>query len=159
MFEGFFMLNQMGWLNKGTIQTFVIPYPLGQSLNRALWLIILFAFSLQDNLKYNIIGDDVAKQFFYLNADTGLLTLKRLLSEDDTAQYNVSQICLLILRQYIKIPASQVIPTRNLPINWIDAVEIYDVPMKFASKLIHGGQVHLCHTQVSTMFHDHIVIA
>ncbi len=24
--------------------------------------------------------------------------------------------------------------------------------MKFASKLIHGGQVHLCRTQVSIMF-------
>ena len=28
--------------------------------------------------------------------------------------------------------------------------------MKFASKLIYGGQVHLCHTQVSTMFHVHV---
>ena len=24
-------------------------------------------------------------------------------------------------------------------------LEIYDVPMKFAHKLIHGGPVHLCH--------------
>ncbi len=27
------------------------------------------------------------------------------------------------------------------------------LPMKFASKLIHGGQVQLCYTQVSTAFH------
>ncbi len=32
-------------------------------------------------------------------------------------------------------------------------IKIYDVPMKFASRLIHGGQVHLCHTQVYTVFH------
>ena len=25
-------------------------------------------------------------------------------------------------------------------------VQIYDVPMKFAHKLIHGGPVHLCHS-------------
>ena len=48
-------------------------------------------FLLQDTLKYSIIGDDIARQFFYLNADTGLLTLKRLLSEDTSSQYNVSK--------------------------------------------------------------------
>ena len=31
------------------------------------------------------------------------------------------------------------------PKNQQNLIKIYDVPMKFASKLIHGGPVHLCH--------------
>ncbi len=30
--------------------------------------------------------------------------------------------------------------------------KIYDVPMKFAGKLIHGWQVHLCHTHCDYMY-------
>lgn len=49
-----------------------------------------FDLFLQDKLRYSIVGDDIAKQFFYIDADMGLITVKRLLTEDDQTQYNVS---------------------------------------------------------------------
>ena len=39
---------------------------------------------------YSITGDDIAQQFFYLDAETGVITLKRLLTDDTSLQYNVS---------------------------------------------------------------------
>ena len=56
----------------------------------------------QDTLKYTIVGDDIAQQFFYLNADTGLLTLKRLLTEDDSTQYNVRETKMIISATLLK---------------------------------------------------------
>lgn len=55
---------------------------------------------MQDTIRYSITGDDVAQQFFYINADTGAITLKQLLSQDTTSKYTVSNlfwsfICLL----------------------------------------------------------------
>lgn len=38
---------------------------------------------------YSIVGDDLAKQFFYVNPTTGVITLKKLLTEDNHLEYNV----------------------------------------------------------------------
>jgi hypothetical protein len=45
--------------------------------------------NFQDALKYAITGDDIARQFFYMNPDSGMITVKRLLTQDTTTQYNV----------------------------------------------------------------------
>ena len=45
--------------------------------------------STQDAIKYAITGEDSAPQFFYIDPDTGIITVKRLLSEGDSRQYNV----------------------------------------------------------------------
>jgi len=50
------------------------------------------AFFLQDILRYSIYGDDIAQQYFYINPDIGLITLKRLLTEGEESQYNVCNI-------------------------------------------------------------------
>ena len=47
---------------------------------------------LQDEIWYTLTGDSVAQQFFYINPNTGVITLKRLLTESDSSQYNVSEI-------------------------------------------------------------------
>ena len=46
---------------------------------------------LQDELIYSIVGDDIAQQLFYINPTTGVVTLKKLLTEDGRSQYNVRQ--------------------------------------------------------------------
>ena len=46
---------------------------------------------------YSIVGDAKARQFFYINPDTGAVTIKRLLSEDKDAEYNVSVITTALL--------------------------------------------------------------
>ncbi len=44
----------------------------------------------QDSIKYSITGEASAPQFFYVDPDTGIITVKKLLSEGDTSQYTVS---------------------------------------------------------------------
>jgi len=44
---------------------------------------------LQDKLIYSITGDALAQQYFYINPTTGVVTLKKLLTEDDSPEYNV----------------------------------------------------------------------
>ena len=53
-----------------------------------IWLCLFY----QDQLYYSIVGDDIAQQFFYMDTDTGVITLKRLLTDDTSLQYNVSTI-------------------------------------------------------------------
>ena len=59
----------------------------------------------QDKLYYYITGDDIAQQFFYLDADTGVITLKRLLMDDTSLQYNVSKLAdrFILSLYYVKL--------------------------------------------------------
>lgn len=38
---------------------------------------------------YSISGDGVAPQFFYIDPDTGVISLKKLLTLDSSSQYTV----------------------------------------------------------------------
>jgi len=55
---------------------------------------LLYCLSWQDAIKYSIIGEDPAAEYFYIDPDFGLLTVKKLLSEGDTSQYNVRKITI-----------------------------------------------------------------
>ena len=53
-----------------------------------IWVTVLYAetyvcdiVALQDSLHYEIIGSERALSFYYLNPDTGVITLKRLFTE------------------------------------------------------------------------------
>ena len=51
----------------------------------------LIVSSIQDAIKYSIIGENPAPEYFYIDPDAGLITVKRLLTEGETSQYNVSR--------------------------------------------------------------------
>ena len=40
-------------------------------------------------IKYRAVDDELAQQFFYVNPDTGVITVKRLLTTDSTDRYTV----------------------------------------------------------------------
>ena len=48
----------------------------------------------QDTIRYSLIGDDSAKEFFYINPTTGEISLKTPLSEGDSATYTVCTVVI-----------------------------------------------------------------
>ena len=40
-------------------------------------------------MKYSVIGDETAIEFFYIDADSGIITLRKLFTEGTQEQYNV----------------------------------------------------------------------
>ena len=50
----------------------------------------LDTFSFQDVIKYTLVGDEVAREFFYINPTTGEVSIKKPLTEGNTATYTVS---------------------------------------------------------------------
>lgn len=45
---------------------------------------------LQDIIKYTLVGDAAAREFFYINPTTGEVSIKKPLSEGSAATYTVS---------------------------------------------------------------------
>ena len=60
----------------------------------------LFICVLQDEIKYSITGDDVAMQYFYMNPDTGVVTLNKLLTDGTDRRYNVRTNYTPLLGKY-----------------------------------------------------------
>ena len=47
-------------------------------------------------MRYSLLGDAVAMEFFYIDPGTGNITLKRLLTEDSSPRYNIRVIAILV---------------------------------------------------------------
>lgn len=52
-------------------------------------MIDLIHHILQDKIKYSIVGDDTAMRFFYIDADTGVISLKSSIVDDTSTRYMV----------------------------------------------------------------------
>ncbi len=61
--------------------------------------VINFVFHLlfscaQDVIKYTLVGDETAREFFYINPTTGEVSIKKPLSEGSASTYTVSTASL-----------------------------------------------------------------
>ncbi len=45
---------------------------------------------LQDTIRYELIGNERAQEYYYLNPSTGLITIKKLMTEGDQGEDTVS---------------------------------------------------------------------
>ena len=66
---------------------------------------LMWLVSLQDNIVYELIGSESAQQAFYVNPDTGLVSLKKSLSEtvDDTFTVSFTHLFYVNIYTYIQI--------------------------------------------------------
>ena len=52
--------------------------------------LIVLAEYLQDKIYYDIIGDEVAQKFFFIDPRTGVVSLKRTIANEENVRYQVS---------------------------------------------------------------------
>jgi len=52
-------------------------------------MFMIVSFFKQDVLKYTLLGGDEAKSYFYLNPDSGVITLRKPLKFSSNAQFDV----------------------------------------------------------------------
>ena len=62
-------------------------YPIHHKRENHKHLLLLY---FQDTLRYEMVGTEQAMSYYYLNPGTGLITLKRLLTEGEQTQDDVS---------------------------------------------------------------------
>lgn len=42
-------------------------------------------------MRYSIVTDDISKQYFYINPDTGVISLRRVLTDNNIGRFSVSE--------------------------------------------------------------------
>ena len=78
------------------------------------WSLVLCGWCVQDVMKYELLGDARALEYYYLNPETGVISLKKLLTQGSQVSDTVSQA------QHVSACTSQTQAIkRNMPVHAI----------------------------------------